>query len=51
MEIADYNKLIENIMHDQPVVNIGVIGHVANGKSTFTKALTEVHVDAPEATN
>ena len=42
MEITDYNKLIENIMHDQPVVNIGVIGHVANGKSTFTKALTGI---------
>ncbi len=27
-------------MHKQPVINIGMIGHVANGKSSIVKALT-----------
>ncbi|ARF09296.1 eukaryotic translation initiation factor 2 gamma subunit [Catovirus CTV1] len=31
---------INNIMKNQPVINIGVIGHVSNGKSTIVKALT-----------
>jgi translation initiation factor 2 subunit 3 len=38
----DYTKLIKESMVLQPVINIGVIGHVANGKSTFTKAMTGV---------
>jgi translation initiation factor 2 subunit 3 len=42
IESSEYNMFIKKIMEDQPVVNIGVIGHVANGKSTFTKALTGV---------
>lgn len=31
---------IKQIMHKQPIVNIGMIGHVANGKSSITKALS-----------
>lgn len=31
-----------DIIRNQPTVNIGVIGHVAHGKSTFTKSLSGV---------
>ena len=31
-----YSEIIRN----QPTINIGVIGHVAHGKSTFTKSMT-----------
>lgn len=31
---------ISEIMKHQPIVNIGMIGHVANGKSTITKCLS-----------
>ena len=30
----------ENIMQNQPIINVGVIGHVANGKSSIVKILT-----------
>ena len=31
---------INNIMQNQPIINIGVIGHVSNGKSTIVKSIT-----------
>lgn len=31
-----------DIIRNQPTINIGVIGHVAHGKSTFTKSMTGV---------
>lgn len=31
---------IKKIMKDQPIINIGMIGHVSNGKSTIVKSLT-----------
>lgn len=31
---------LQEIMNKQPIVNIGMIGHVANGKSTLVKSLT-----------
>lgn len=37
-EIQDLSKYMMN----QPVVNYGMIGHVQNGKSTITKALTGI---------
>jgi translation initiation factor 2 subunit 3 len=30
----------QQFMNDQPIFNIGMLGHVANGKSTITKAIT-----------
>ena len=33
---------INKIMESQPVINIGMIGHVSDGKSTITKSLTGV---------
>nr|XP_047140269.1 eukaryotic translation initiation factor 2 subunit gamma-like [Hydra vulgaris] len=32
---------INEIMHNQPVINVGMIGHVTNGKSTIVKGLTD----------
>eukprot|EP01120_Amphizonella_sp_Union-15-10_P002208 TRINITY_DN1236_c0_g1_i1.p1 TRINITY_DN1236_c0_g1~~TRINITY_DN1236_c0_g1_i1.p1 ORF type:complete len:447 (+),score=47.69 TRINITY_DN1236_c0_g1_i1:97-1437(+) len=32
----------ENLLLDQPTINIGLIGHVAHGKSTLVKALTGI---------
>jgi translation initiation factor 2 subunit 3 len=34
------NKSIQELMMHQPICNIGVIGHVANGKSTLVRQLT-----------
>lgn len=34
----EYN--IKDIMHNQPICNIGMIGHVSNGKSTIVRQLT-----------
>ena len=31
---------IQDIAHNQPILNIGVIGHVAHGKSTLVKSLS-----------
>lgn len=31
-----------DIIRNQPTINIGIIGHVAHGKSTFTKSLTGI---------
>jgi len=28
---------IKKIMNNQPVINVGMIGHVSNGKSTIVK--------------
>ena len=42
MEQSEYDTFIQNAMHVQPVINIGVIGHVANGKSTITGAITGI---------
>lgn len=36
----EYDQFIRETMINQPVLNIGMIGHVANGKSTITKILT-----------
>jgi len=33
---------ISNIIKKQPIVNIGIIGHVSNGKSSLTKCLTGI---------
>ena len=33
---------LEEIQHKQPILNIGMLGHVSNGKSTLTKAITGV---------
>lgn len=33
-------KIIEECMINQPIINIGMIGNVANGKSTVTRQLT-----------
>lgn len=38
----DYEALIQEAMVYQPVINIGMIGHVSNGKSTITKSLTQI---------
>ncbi len=38
MDLIDMNKVIKK----QPIVNMGVIGHVSNGKSTVTKCLTGI---------
>lgn len=32
---------LESVMQLQPVINVGTIGHVANGKSTLVKCLTD----------
>ena len=34
--------LVEEAMKLQPTINIGMLGHVANGKSTLTRALSSV---------
>lgn len=31
---------LQEIMHQQPIINVGTIGHVANGKSSLVKCLT-----------
>ena len=35
-----YIMNIKQVMNNQPVINIGMIGHVSNGKSTIVKSLT-----------
>lgn len=35
-----YEEILALAMQLQPIVNIGMIGHVSNGKSTLTKCLT-----------
>ena len=37
------DSLQPEIMLNQALINIGTIGHVAHGKSTFVKALSGVH--------
>ena len=36
----DSNNIINEIMHKQPIINVGTIGHVANGKSETVRRLT-----------
>ena len=36
------NNILDEIMINQPIINIGMVGHVANGKSSITKALTGI---------
>lgn len=40
MQIDNYDKFISETMENQPIFNIGIIGHVANGKSTFVERVT-----------
>jgi translation initiation factor 2 subunit 3 len=35
------SELSQEIMMNQPIINVGTIGHVANGKSTLVKCLSE----------
>lgn len=42
MDETEYNEIIQKAMEKQPVVNVGMIGHVSNGKSTLTKCLTGI---------
>jgi len=36
----NYDEFLEKTMINQPVINIGMIGHVANGKSTLVKNIS-----------
>jgi translation initiation factor 2 subunit 3 len=36
----NYDEFIQKTMENQPVINIGMIGHVANGKSTIVKNIS-----------
>jgi translation initiation factor 2 subunit 3 len=36
----NYDEFIRETMTNQPVINIGIIGHVANGKSTIVKNIS-----------
>jgi translation initiation factor 2 subunit 3 len=36
----NYDEFIKKTMENQPVINIGMIGHVANGKSTIVKNIS-----------
>jgi translation initiation factor 2 subunit 3 len=38
---TDNDNFIKEIMEYQPVINIGIIGHTANGKSTITSAIAK----------
>lgn len=38
----DETEFIQEIMHQQPVINVGVIGHVANGKSSIVEAVSGI---------
>lgn len=38
--IFDLEKIKNEVMHLQPIINVGTIGHVANGKSEIVKRLT-----------
>lgn len=37
----NYDEIIATAMQKQPIENIGMIGHVSNGKSTLTECLTK----------
>jgi translation initiation factor 2 subunit 3 len=49
MNDTKYNEFIKTTMINQPIINIGMVGHVANGKSTITGdmsgAVTQRHSD------
>ena len=36
------NILLSDIIQNQPILNVGCIGHVSNGKSTLVKQLTGI---------
>ena len=36
----DYDNFIKQTMENQPLLNIGIIGHVANGKSTIVEKIS-----------
>lgn len=40
MQINNYDEFINETMENQPILNIGIIGHVANGKSTFVERIS-----------
>lgn len=40
--MSEYQKILNEAMKYQPILNIGMIGSVANGKSSITKALTGI---------
>lgn len=42
IENMSYDEILELAMAKQPIVNIGMIGHVSDGKSTLTKCLTGI---------
>lgn len=39
---GDYQEILKIAMKYQPIINIGMVGHVANGKSCIVKALTGI---------
>ncbi len=39
MQNINYDEFIKNTMIHQPMVNIGMVGHVANGKSCVVKSI------------
>lgn len=39
---------MEDIIHNQPIVNVGVLGHVAHGKSTLVKSITKIKTQRHE---
>lgn len=43
-DIGDLNPLTPEVISRQATINIGVIGHVAHGKSTVVKSISGVHV-------
>jgi len=42
MNIVITDTFLEETMQNQPIINMGMTGHVSNGKSTLTKSLTGV---------
>lgn len=40
MNIENYDEFILKTMHLQPLINIGLIGHVANGKSSIVRQIS-----------
>eukprot|EP00002_Diphylleia_rotans_P010930 TRINITY_DN2163_c0_g1_i1.p1 TRINITY_DN2163_c0_g1~~TRINITY_DN2163_c0_g1_i1.p1 ORF type:complete len:462 (-),score=122.54 TRINITY_DN2163_c0_g1_i1:426-1811(-) len=43
INVEDLSPLHEAVMSRQATINIGTIGHVAHGKSTLVKAISNVH--------
>ena len=40
MTTTEYDNFIKQTMENQPLLNIGIIGHVANGKSTIVEKIS-----------